>query len=119
MDGIALVGVLDSEVIDAETEYDGICFSQNQEATLMNTTPIKDSLIDGKVQHIKPIEAVIDTEWNEYVAGIAMEKVKEKFEGQAIEVFRLSLQEKNAREISEILGIKEDTVYSSISYNIF
>lgn len=39
----------------------GICFSQNQEATLVNTTPIKDSLIDGKVQHIKPIEAVIDS----------------------------------------------------------
>ena len=58
------------------------------------------------------IEQVIDTEWNEYVADLAMEKVKEKFEGQAIEVFRLSLQEKNAREISEELGIKEDTVYS-------
>ena len=58
------------------------------------------------------IEQIIDTEWNEYVAGLAMEKVKEKFEGQAIEVFRLSLQEKNAREIAEELGIKEDTVYS-------
>ena len=58
------------------------------------------------------IEQVIDTEWNEYVAGLAMEKVKEKFEGQAIEVFRLSLQEKNAREIAAELNIKEDTVYS-------
>ena len=58
------------------------------------------------------IESIIDAEWNEYVASLAMDKVKEKFEGQAIEVFRLSLEEKNAREISELLNIKEDTVYS-------
>jgi DNA-binding CsgD family transcriptional regulator len=34
------------------------------------------------------------------------------FSGQAIEVFRLSLQEKNAKEIADELNIQEDTVYS-------
>ena len=41
-----------------------------------------------------------------------MEKVQEVFSGKAIEVFRLSLQEKKADEISKLLDITEDTVYS-------
>ena len=40
------------------------------------------------------IEQIIDQEWLNYVASIAMIKVKEVFSGNAIEVFRLSLEEK-------------------------
>ncbi|MCM8537180.1 MAG: sigma-70 family RNA polymerase sigma factor [Lentisphaeraceae bacterium] len=58
------------------------------------------------------IEKVIEQEWYDYVVSLAMEKVQEAFSGRAIEVFRLSLQEKKANEISELLGITEDTVYS-------
>lgn len=90
---------------------------RNTSITHFRKNEIEANKRDGLLKNIESvsesqIEAVIDNEWNEYVAGIAMEKVKEKFEGQAIEVFRSSLQEKNAREISEELGIKEDTVYS-------
>lgn len=76
---------------------------------------------DGKRENYKDfienstetsLEKVIEKEWCDYVATLAMEKVKEAFSGKAIEVFRLSLKEKNATEISELLGITEDTVYS-------
>ena len=58
------------------------------------------------------IEDIIEQEWYDYIAGIAMEKVKGAFSGQAINVFKLSLQEKNAKEISDLLGLTENTVYS-------
>lgn len=58
------------------------------------------------------IEQIIEHEWYDYIASVAMEKVKEAFSGKAIEVFRLSLEEKNAQEISEQLDLTENTVYS-------
>ena len=58
------------------------------------------------------IEKVIEQEWYDYVVSLAMAKVQEAFSGRAIEVFRLSLQEKKANEIAEALDITEDTVYS-------
>lgn len=57
------------------------------------------------------IEEIIRSEWLDYVASIALDKVKEAFSGNAIEVFRLSLEEKSAREISEALGITEESVF--------
>ena len=68
----------------------------------------------GMVEDISEasIEEVIEKEWCDYVAGLAMEKVQEVFSGKAIEVFRLSLQEIKANEIAERLEITEDTVYS-------
>ena len=57
------------------------------------------------------IEQIIDQEWLNYVASIAMDKVKTVFSGNAIEVFRLSLEEKTARQISEELNITEESVF--------
>ena len=68
----------------------------------------------GMIENVSEssIEEIIEREWYDYIASVAMEKVKEAFSGQAIEVFRLSLEEKNAQEISEQLGLTENTVYS-------
>ena len=57
------------------------------------------------------IEQIIDKEWLDYVASIAMDKVKEVFSGNAIEVFKLSLEEKSAKQIAEKLNITEKTVF--------
>jgi RNA polymerase sigma factor (sigma-70 family) len=57
------------------------------------------------------IEEVIHQEWMNYVSSIAMKKVEEVFSGNAIEVFKLSLLEKNAKQIAAELGISEDSVF--------
>lgn len=57
------------------------------------------------------IEEIIDKEWLDYVASIAMNKVKEVFSGNAIEVFRLSLEEKTAKQIADELSITEESVF--------
>jgi len=73
----------------------------------------KVELIEEQVERISEseIEEIINNEWLDYVSSIAMEKVKEVFSGNAIEVFRLSLEEKSAREISTALGIAEESVF--------
>jgi RNA polymerase sigma factor (sigma-70 family) len=64
----------------------------------------------GKISESE-IEQVINSEWLDYVASIAMEKVKEAFSGNAIEVFRLSLEEMNAKEIAVELQITQESVF--------
>ena len=73
----------------------------------------KVELIEEQVERISEseIETIINNEWLDYVSSIAMEKVKEVFSGNAIEVFRLSLEEKSAREIAAALGIAEESVF--------
>lgn len=73
----------------------------------------KVSLIEEQAENISEseIEEIINSEWLEYVSSIAMEKVREVFSGNAIEVFRLSLEEKSAREIASELGITEESVF--------
>jgi RNA polymerase sigma factor (sigma-70 family) len=57
------------------------------------------------------IEGIINKEWLDYVAALAMKKVAEVFSGNAIDVFRLSLQEKSAKEIASELNITEESVF--------
>lgn len=57
------------------------------------------------------IEQVIAEEWVNYLTSKAMSRVKEAFSGNAVEVFILSLNGKNARQISEQLGMSEDSVF--------
>ena len=58
------------------------------------------------------IEDAINSEWRNHVIRCSMEKVMTKFDGVAIEVFRLSLLDKSAREIAENLKLSEATVYT-------
>ena len=57
------------------------------------------------------IESIINQEWLDYVSSLAMKKVEEVFSGNAIDVFKLSLLNKSAKQISEQLKITEDTVF--------
>ncbi|MCM8540139.1 MAG: sigma-70 family RNA polymerase sigma factor [Lentisphaeraceae bacterium] len=74
---------------------------------------VKVELIEEQIEKISDseIEQIISDEWLDYVASIALDKVKEVFSGNAIEVFRLSLEEKSAREIANELNITEESVF--------
>ncbi|MCM8525448.1 MAG: sigma-70 family RNA polymerase sigma factor [Lentisphaeraceae bacterium] len=73
----------------------------------------KVELIEEQIERISEseIEQIISEEWLDYVASIAMDKVKDVFSGNAIEVFRLSLEEKSAKEIASELNITEESVF--------
>ena len=57
------------------------------------------------------IESKIKEEWLNYIAELAMEKVKECFSGQAIEVFKLSLGGASAKEIALEIGLTVESVF--------
>jgi len=57
------------------------------------------------------IEKIIQAEWTNHLTSVALERVAKAFSGQAIDVFKLSLQGKTAKEISETIGVTEDSVF--------
>ena len=50
-------------------------------------------------------------EWEIYITNMALERIKEQFNGNAIEVFKMSLAGIPVDEIAEKLDIKENTTY--------
>ena len=53
----------------------------------------------------------IQSEWETYATNLALERIKPLFSENAIEVFNLTLDNKSVGEISDILGISQDSVY--------
>lgn len=57
------------------------------------------------------IEARVEEEWQQYVVRLAMDRVRVKFSGNAMEVFSRSLAGESVEGIAGELGIKVNTVY--------
>ncbi|WDE97413.1 sigma-70 family RNA polymerase sigma factor [Lentisphaera profundi] len=57
------------------------------------------------------IERIADEEWEVYICRLAWDNVKENFEENAQEVYRLLSEGKECDVIGEQLGIKRNTVY--------
>lgn len=58
------------------------------------------------------IDQRIEAEWEEYVAELAMERVRNVFKGQAMTVFELGMEGLSAAEISEQTGLSVASVYT-------
>ncbi|MDB0068425.1 sigma-70 family RNA polymerase sigma factor [Akkermansiaceae bacterium] len=58
------------------------------------------------------IEVIIDREWAAYIASQAMQRVRENFQGQAVEVFEMGLDGHSAAHIAEKTKLTVATVYT-------
>ncbi|MCM8535782.1 MAG: sigma-70 family RNA polymerase sigma factor [Lentisphaeraceae bacterium] len=67
---------------------------------------------DLETVSVPRVEMIIDEEWDKYIINLAMEKVEKRFDGQAMEAFKLSLKGKNVRQIAQTLNLKENTIYT-------
>ena len=56
------------------------------------------------------LKTKIEREWERYITQTALANIKNYFTEIAVQTFELSLQGKKAHEISEQLGIKQDSV---------
>ena len=54
---------------------------------------------------------MIEREWEAYVANLAMENVRPLFSERAIQAFSMSLDGRSMADISQELGIKENSAY--------
>ena len=61
---------------------------------------------------IPDITRVIEDEWSTYVASLAMTRVREVFQGNAIEVFELTLDGHSAAAVAERTGLTVASVYT-------
>lgn len=57
-------------------------------------------------------EKLVSREWAAYVSNIAMERVRQRFSGNAIQVFEMTLDGAGAEEIATKLGIEVFSVYA-------
>lgn len=57
------------------------------------------------------MEARVENEWQQYVVDLALDRAREAFSGNAVEVFTLSLAGQSVEDIAQKLGIKTNTVY--------
>ncbi|MDP0490229.1 MAG: sigma-70 family RNA polymerase sigma factor [Verrucomicrobiota bacterium JB023] len=58
------------------------------------------------------LDQVIEMEWANYVSSLAMERVRSVFQGQAIEVFEMSLDELPPDEIARRSNLTVSSVYT-------
>jgi len=59
------------------------------------------------------IDEIIQKEWESYITNMAMNRIKQNFPGQAIQVFEMTLEGKSVSDIAQELGLKENSVYKS------
>ena len=60
---------------------------------------------------VSEVDEIAEREWEIYLTNLVIERVEPRFSGQALDVFRLSMQGKTNEEISEQLDIKVSSVY--------
>ena len=78
-----------------------------------NKKNLKDELPDNHINlsEESEVDKMIEEEWKAYVTSLAVEKVKSYFDGNALKVFYLTLEGKNAAEIADVLDMSENSVY--------
>ena len=57
------------------------------------------------------MEERVENEWQQYIVDLALDRAREAFSGNAVEVFTLSLAGHAVEDIAQKLGIKTNTVY--------
>lgn len=58
------------------------------------------------------IERMIEQDWISYLSGMAIERVRQVFSGEAVNVFTLSLEDVPVDEIARRLNLTKDSVYT-------
>jgi RNA polymerase sigma factor (sigma-70 family) len=57
------------------------------------------------------IDKIAEKEWQLHITNLALDKIEPFFSGQAIQVFRLSLDGLEIKDISKKLDLKENSIY--------
>ena len=66
----------------------------------------------NEVEKSPDIQKIIESEWSIYIANLAMDRVRQAFQGQAVEVFEFGLDGLSASEISERTKLSISSVYT-------
>ncbi|MEP4077271.1 RNA polymerase sigma factor [Haloferula sp.] len=70
---------------------------------------------DPSISKLTPepeISRLIEVEWSTYISNLAMERVREVFQGEAVHVFELGLDGHSAATIAQQTGLSVASVYT-------
>jgi RNA polymerase sigma-70 factor (ECF subfamily) len=70
------------------------------------------NMSDDETKQAPEIDQFIENEWETYVTNLAMDRVKNAYRGQAVEVFELGLEGYSSAEIAEQTGLSISSVYT-------
>lgn len=57
------------------------------------------------------LDELMDREWKAHISNLAMEKIRKRFSGKAVDVFYALLEGKSIAEVAREFGIAENSVY--------
>lgn len=57
------------------------------------------------------VDKLIEDEWKAYVTSLALEKMKAHFDGNAMQIFQMTMAGKSGAEIASKLSMAENSVY--------
>ncbi|MCF7847594.1 MAG: sigma-70 family RNA polymerase sigma factor [Kiritimatiellales bacterium] len=70
-----------------------------------------ETLIYLRTIRLPEIGKIAEHEWEIHLTNLALANIAPFFSGKAVEVFRMSLKGRSVEEISQELGLKENSVY--------
>jgi len=57
------------------------------------------------------MDAYFNKQWELYLMQLAMERIKDKYRGQAVEVFEMGLEGLSTQEVAQKTGLTETSIY--------
>ncbi len=67
--------------------------------------------VDIHLPESSHLDELLDREWKAHIANLAMDKIRKRFSGKAIEVFYALLEGKSIAEVASEFDIAENSVY--------
>ena len=75
-----------------------------------NPETTEEKVVEMSIEHPE-IDSMIETEWENYLANLAMNSVKSRFQPQVIQAFHYFLEGKTAPQVADLLSIEVNTAH--------
>ena len=94
----------------------GNCVRDHIRKSIRDSERMKDVSKSDHLAYLIPIrqadiEEIAEREWEIHLTNMALDRIRDKFSGRAIQVFMMSLKGADVREISRQMELKENSVY--------
>lgn len=88
-------------------------FLRKKQRTIKSTSVSEDETFEASAEFDEEEMAnFIDLEWRKNITNLALQNLEKVFSRNAIETFKLSLEEVSTKDIARKLGIAENSVYT-------
>jgi len=87
-------------------------FYRKQKTFVNSMSPLDDHTMQNLMLEESDFDHLVDQEWKNHITQVAIERLRLKFRGNAIQIFELGSQGVSTEEICEKLNLSTSTVYT-------